>query len=145
MKRNKIRIIKTLSCSFILLFVVNVAMAQQFENGTILSSDNATKKAELRMSGKSYDENMLGVYYNNSTTADNPMFKTDPISSGGITYVRYNSESGMVKKGDLITSSSEPGVGMKATGTGLVLGFALEDATASSGLIKIRVLIQYIK
>ena len=151
MKNNKIKIIKTVSCLFILLFAANVGMAQQngnnvsstFSNGNIISSENATTRAELRMANKTYDENMVGVYNNN--TENSPVFKANPVTSTGVTYVKYNSENGAIKKGDLITTSSEPGVGMKATGSGIVLGIALEDATASSGLIKIRVLIQYVK
>jgi hypothetical protein len=95
------------------------------------------------MANKTYDENMVGVYNNNPENS--PVFKANPVTSVGVTYVKYNSENGTIKKADLITSSSESGVGMKATQSGIVLGIALEDASASSGLIKIRVLIQYVK
>jgi len=153
MKHNKIKIIKTVSCLFILLFVFNVGMAQQsennansmFSNGTIVSSENATMRAELRMANKSYDEYMVGVYYkNNKTGENNALMISNPVSSVGITYVKYNSENGTINKGDLITSSSEPGVGMKATKSGMMVGIALEDATAPSGLIKIRICVQYV-
>jgi hypothetical protein len=151
MKNNKMNICKTALCLIMFLFVVNAGMAQQngnnvssaFSNGTIISSENATTRAELRMANKTYDENMVGVYNNNAENS--PVFKANPVTSAGITYVKYNSENGAIKKGDLITSSSESGVGMKATQSGIVLGITLEDATASSGLIKIRVLIQYVK
>jgi len=154
MKHNKINIIKTVSCLFIILFVFNIGgMAQQnenkadgkFSNGTIVSSENATVRAELRMTNKSYDEYMVGVYNESKTAVNNAMYISNPVSSEGISYVKYNSENGTIKKGDLITSSSEAGVGMKATKSGMVLGLALEDAASISGLIKIRVKIQYVK
>jgi hypothetical protein len=116
-----------------------------FSNGTIVSTDNATNKANHRMSSKSYDEYMVGVYYESNTAINTATIKTNPYVLEGVTYVRYNSENGTIKQGDLITSSSEAGAGMKATKSGMVLGIALEDAASANGLIKIRILIQYVK
>ena len=153
MKYNKIRPIQIASCLFFFLFFINVSMAQQnlnnenslFTKGAILSSENGTKRTELKMSGKAYDEYMIGVFSDSEKTENNAMIKTSPVVSGGVTYVKCNSENGLVKKGDLITSSSESGVGMKATKSGIILGLALEDASVSSGLVKIRIMIQYVK
>lgn len=120
--------------------------AKTYSTGTIMSSENASLKEAFRVSGKSYDENIIGVYRTDTVAEKVKMyFNYFPIVSSGITYVRYNSENGLIKKGDFIASSSEAGVGMKATQTGMVLGVALEDAATESGLIKIRVLIQYAK
>jgi len=154
MKNTEIKI-KTFACFLILFFFVfKVGIAQQtesnttskFSNGTIVSTDNATIRAEHRMTNKTYDEYMVGVYYEKSNANVNPAkIKTIPYVSEGVTYVQYNSENGAIKQGDLITSSSEAGVGMKATKSGMVLGIALEDATSATGLLKIRLLIQYVK
>lgn len=115
-------------------------------NGTIVSSENATVKEEFKISSKTYDETMVGVYFTNSKAEENKtIFKILPVITSGITYAMCNSQNGAIKKGDYITTSSEAGVGMKATQTGMVLGVALEDATSTSGLVKIRVLIQYVK
>ncbi len=123
----------------------NKTSPDNFTNGTIVSSENATIRSQLKPSGKPYDETILGIYYANSQPeASQPYFKQNPIVLTGITFVKYNSENGKIKKGDFITSSSEAGTGMKANNTGIVLGVALEDASSSSGLIKIRILIQYI-
>lgn len=67
------------------------------------------------------------------------------IVSNGFTYVRYNLENGPINKGDYITISSEPGVGMKAIESGFTVGVALEnsDATAKPGLLKVRVMVRY--
>ena len=50
-----------------------------------------------------------------------------PAITSGKAYVRVSSEKGVIKRGDLITSSSNPGVGVKAVGNGYILGAALED------------------
>lgn len=153
MKHNKIKFIKTVTCIFVLLFIFSAGMAQQkenkenstFSNGTIVSTENATSRAEHRMANKSYDEYMVGVYYENNNSKNSAIYASNPYVSEGVTYVKYNSENGTIKQGDLITSSSEAGVGMKATKSGMVLGIALEDASSATGLIKIRLLIQYVK
>jgi hypothetical protein len=153
MKYNKIITIQIATCLFFFLFFINISMAQQnlnnenslFTKGTILSTDNGTRKAELKMSGKAYDEYMIGVFSDSEKAENNAIIKTSSVISGGVAYVKCNSNNGLVKKGDLITSSSEPGVGMKATESGIVLGLALEDASGSSGLVKIRIMIQYVK
>lgn len=152
MKNEKI--IFKLQWLFFLLPIFNSAIAQQnenkssgnnFTNGTIVSSENATTREQIRVSSKPYDETIVGVYNDKpQPEGSQAMFKQNPIVTTGITYVKFNSENGQIKKGDFITTSSEGGVGMKATKTGMVLGVALEDASSSSGLLKIRVLIQYV-
>ncbi len=147
------KVIKTLSCLIFFVFIINTSMAQQnvgntdnsFPNGTIVASENGTIKAKLLMSSKTYDEFMVGVFSDNRNVENNAMIKVNPVMTGGITYVKCNAENGMIKKNDLITSSSEQGVGMRATESGIVLGVALEDAQALSGLVKVRILIQYVK
>ncbi len=151
MKYNKL--IKTLSCLIFFVFIINTSMAQQnvvntdnsFPNGTIVASENGTIRAKLKMSANPYDEYMVGVFSDNKNVENNAMVKVNPVMTGGITFVKCNAENGVVKKGDLITSSSIPGVGMKATKTGMVIGLALEDAQASTDLVKVRVFIQYVK
>jgi hypothetical protein len=154
MKYNKSKFIKIASCIFFFLFfVLNVSKAQQtvpntnssFINGTILSSKNGTRRAELKMSDKSYDEYMVGVYFDNLMVENSAMLKVKPLTSGGITYVRFNNENGQIVSGDPITSSATPGVAMKATESGIILGVALEDADSAGELLKIRVMIQYLK
>lgn len=65
----------------------------------------------------------------------------------GIAYVRYNLDGGAISKGDFITVSGIPGVGMKATEDCFVIGVALEDKVTATdmGLLKMRVLVRYEK
>jgi hypothetical protein len=116
---------------------------KDFEKGTILISvDEASNNGcEFDQSLKPYQEEILGI----STGNKNPAKKSDVFLKEGITLIKINSENGAIHKGDMITSSSEAGVGMKATQSGMIIGIALEDANPSNGLVKIRILIQYVK
>jgi hypothetical protein len=69
------------------------------------------------------------------------------IKERGAVQVQYSLENGIISKGDYITISSEPGVGMKATQDGFTVGVALEDSdkTEKEGLLKIRVMVRYEK
>jgi hypothetical protein len=137
---------------FLNTFFINALWSQndfgKFNNGDIICSDNGQFiDANFRVSTKPYDELVVGVYKKTESEniTDNKSFYRLPITRDGILLVKFNSENGPIKKGDLITSSSTPGEGMKATQSGMIIGVALEDASAASGLIKIRVLIQYVK
>ncbi len=50
-----------------------------------------------------------------------------PATAKGKAEVRVSTAKGSIKKGDFITSSTMPGVGVKATNNGYVLGTADED------------------
>ncbi len=69
------------------------------------------------------------------------------ITDGAIAYLKYNLQNGSIVKGDYITISSDPGIGMKAIESGFTVGVALEngDATEKQGLLKIRVMVRYEK
>lgn len=66
-----------------------------------------------------------------------------PVVSNGMAYVKVIGENGDIKKGDFITSSQTRGTGMKAEGSGFILGTALDDADfenqSDTGLIQIMV------
>jgi len=73
--------------------------------------------------------------------------KRTPVVENSLATVRYNLQNGPIAKGDYITISNEPGVGMKATEDGFMVGVALEnsDAAEKPGLLKIRVMVRYEK
>jgi F0F1-type ATP synthase membrane subunit c/vacuolar-type H+-ATPase subunit K len=50
-----------------------------------------------------------------------------PVISNGTVYMLVSSKNGAIKKGDLLTTSTIPGVGVKADKDGYVLGSALEE------------------
>lgn len=118
-----------------------------FSNGDILtSSDYTYKTGNFNKASTPYSNEIIGVYFNdnNSEVKDIRKYK-NPIKISGITFVKYNSENGLIMSGDPVTSSSTPGEAMKATESGMILGIALEDASNSNGLVKIRILIQYVR
>ncbi len=120
---------------------------QKFQEGQVLIYNETTKKVEL--SKQPYDPRIIGVYKpaEKIPLGDTEGFyiKEAKILDKGIAYVKYNSENGQIRAGDLLTSSSVPGEAMKATDSGLILGIALENAITASGLIKVRILIQYVR
>lgn len=76
-----------------------------------------------------YDSQTLGVVSRdaaiifNTATAKNIV----PVISTGMVYVLVSSRDGDIKKGDLLTSSTIPGVAVRANKEGFVLGSAMED------------------
>lgn len=127
---------------------------QNYSNGSIIVSDNGTLSGDLSNSKQVYDEMVVGVFVKkeevkaDTTKSFGPKLvsiENNTVKTSGIVDVLYNSENGSIKKGDLITTSSTVGIGMKATKSGMIVGVALEDATSATGLIKIRILIQYVK
>ena len=84
-------------------------------------------------SDKAYQQTIIGIVSNNYgdfTSAgynikkeDNPM----PVALNGRVPVKVSLENGPIAAGDPLTSSSVPGVAMKATASGYVIGKALES------------------
>jgi hypothetical protein len=100
------------------------------QNGNII----VTTSNGYKLSSIAYDTNMYGVYtqspaiYLQNTTDS----QSQPVVTSGKTNVLVSSIGGNIKKNDLITTSTIPGVGQKATRNGMVLGTALEDYSNSN-------------
>ncbi len=76
-----------------------------------------------------YDPTMVGVVTTNPAVAlnlENSSSKSYPVVANGNVQVLVSTINGDIKKGDPITTSTIPGVGMKATKTGYALGIALD-------------------
>ena len=80
-------------------------------------------------SSKPYDSSMFGVIVDNPSISfeDLNLSQSKLVTSVGEVLVNVSNLNGDIKEGDYITSSSIPGVGMKAQESGQVLGVALED------------------
>lgn len=105
------------------------------EDGDIISSTkNGYTKSQSR-----YDPQIAGVVATKPAIAlkvDNKPEGT-PVVSVGTAYVKVNGSNGDIQKGDFIAASDTPGVGMKASQSGYVIGEALKDVTfANSTEIK---------
>jgi len=87
----------------------------------------------LEKSGQIYDPKLLGVVSSESAmtigrgATVEPEQILRPVALTGRVPVKVNLENGPIAIGDYLTSSNVPGVAMKATGRGKVVGMALES------------------
>jgi hypothetical protein len=90
-----------------------------------LSVDRATKDSTLPILGvvSTNPGLTIGSDDNSLTEGEKPY----PIALSGRVPVKLSTENGEIKAGDELMLSSLPGVAMKATSTGTVIGIALED------------------
>jgi hypothetical protein len=133
----------------------NFDIAQDFaanddslESGDVVSIDSYEANLVTK-SSETYDNKIVGIYsktpgFRLSQIASDAKGKEAPVAMAGRIGVKVNSENGAIKKGDYLTSSSVPGVAMKATKPGQVLGRALDDfAGDGTGKISVFVNVSY--
>ncbi|MBD3282062.1 MAG: hypothetical protein GF387_00395, partial [Candidatus Portnoybacteria bacterium] len=77
----------------------------------------------------SYDQNVLGIisYPDVPALGDKLGDNYLPVALAGRVPVKVSSENGKIEVGDYLTTSTKPGVAMKATEPGSVIGKALES------------------
>ena len=111
------------------------------KNGSILSNSASGAIA----SNTPYDPQVMGVVSRDAGIILSDDNNTGvPVISVGTVYVLVSAKEGPIKKGDLIATSTIPGVGVKAVKDGYVLGTALEDYTSNTpGLIATDFNLQY--
>lgn len=99
------------------------------ENGSVLSTST---KGAVR-SNIPYDGNVVGVVSRDAAIILSSGKTTNgvPVISNGTVYLLVSGKEGPIKKGDLLTTSTTPGVAVKAVKDGYVLGSALEDFSSS--------------
>lgn len=132
---------KSLIIVVILLFAfINNSNAQEKSSGFAISipvSEENIKEGHIICSSSEglvlckgeYDQSMNGVISDNAavTLEATGVKETRLMMSSGNAKVLVSGLGGGITEGDQITSSSDPGVGMKATKNGYVLGTALEN------------------
>lgn len=95
-------------------------------------------------SSVSYDRDIVGIVGESPLLVfGKPTTTTLPVIYLGEALVKVSNKNGEIKKRDFITSSEKPGIGQKATQSGIVIGKALEDFNQEEGLIKAEINIQY--
>ncbi len=123
--------------------LINPVLAQSFDYSNIYDIADTQAQAGdiiiydatkgLVRSPGAYDIHLFGVLQDQAMVE---LKRTDstgkPIARSGITKVNVSLSNGQIKKGDYITSSTLPGIGMKATLSGNVIGIALEDSTQNN-------------
>jgi len=106
---------------------------EKVNDGSIISNSSNG----FTLSKKPHDLLLAGVVAFNSAVSlerDNlpGKGKIYPLVSSGISRVLVSTINGPIKIGDLITSSTIPGVGMKATKSGFILGISQENFTSGN-------------
>lgn len=118
---------------------------KQVKDGDIIVS---TPKG-YSLSRQAYDQNIVGVVSLNSAIVFSGQTNNNsyPVVSSGKASILVSTSNGPIKNGDLITTSSTTGVGMKANKSGYVLGMALSDYQAQKtnqiGTVQVALNIHY--
>lgn len=96
--------------------VQNGSLVSNTENGYVLSSEE-------------YDDKLYGVVVLDAAVVLNQASESGsfPVANTGDVSVLVSNKAGDIRRGDYITSSTTPGVGVKAVHSGHVIGVALED------------------
>ncbi|MGI5828236.1 MAG: hypothetical protein ACOX6V_04440 [Patescibacteria group bacterium] len=97
---------------------------ENVKGGHIISAD----QDGYHLSNDQYDVGIIGVVSDNPAISLKPRESEEnqhPVIAVGKSYVIVNGTGGPIELGDLITSSDTPGVGVKASKRGFVIGSAL--------------------
>ncbi len=91
-----------------------------------------------------FDVALFGVVTENSAITMNDTNLSNPtlVVSEGEAFVKVSTANGNIEKGDFITSSEIPGVGVKADVSGQIVGVALQDYSPDSPELIEDILIQ---
>jgi hypothetical protein len=127
---------------------MDVLKKDSVKGGEIVS---ITGKDRLTKSKISYDNSLIGVVSSDRTfrlnLGDEQSPYEDcirlPVTLVGRVFVNICDENGPIHIGDPITSSSNPGIGMKATRAGKIIGYAMEEFSKDKGEILVFVNLCY--
>lgn len=121
--------------SLALPFVVNAQLSSGIATYIQIKANSTPEGSIVKftpegytLSDTPYETSVFGVVVKEAAISfeDNQIPNAKPVVSSGKTLVRINAKNGDLKAGDLITTSTTPGVGQKATENGYVIGTALE-------------------
>ncbi|HUV42424.1 MAG TPA: DUF2341 domain-containing protein [Patescibacteria group bacterium] len=84
-----------------------------------LDSNQTIENARFTKSSYAYDQNIIGIAEYNDSDGYRPTIS-------GVFKTKVSTINGLIKTGDPVTSSKIPGVGMKSTEAGPIVGKALE-------------------
>lgn len=106
---------------------VPIVHSDEIKEGQIVTFNNGI----YELSSREYDENIVGVVSRNSAVA------ISVIGSAGAAPLVYSGASqvlvaGPIQVGDYITSSSVPGIGIRASKSGYVIGRAVANGSANA-------------
>jgi len=102
---------------------------EELEPGDLVTID-VGNPVRVKKTSNTYDTRMIGIVSTNpGITLGEEVDDEDtfPIALAGRVETKVSLEGGEIHIGDLITSSLQEGVGMRATGMGRTIGYALES------------------
>ncbi len=115
-----------------------VTSLNALEAGDLVSLGDIAPNGEAYAvkSSRAYDTRAFGIVSTKPamTLDDGGTYPKAAIALNGRVPLKVSLENGPIKEGDYITASSTPGVGMKATGAGRVVGIAMQayDGTGTN-------------
>ncbi len=121
------------------------AASENLEDGDVLAIDTSANDFMVKKSSNSYQKTLLGIQSSDPTFIDNPDSLGKPqhiakLALAGRVPTKVSIENGPIEVGDYLTSSSIPGVAMRATQSGPVIGKALQNFN-QTGVGKVLVLV----
>ncbi|MBU1031725.1 hypothetical protein KKE03_02240, partial [Patescibacteria group bacterium] len=112
----------------------NYISSESLESGEIVKPANDGNNQAVVKSISSYETTLIGIIstrpgvtLSSDTATDSAHPNLYPVALAGRIPVKVSTENGPIEKGDFLTSSSTPGVAMKATQPGQMIGKALES------------------
>lgn len=132
-------------------YAENYISSQNLEPGDLVIPSNDGNSQAIVKSTNTYQQQLLGVVSTSPGITLNSDAATDtlhpnkyPIALSGRVPVKVSTENGSIHSGDFLTTSSQTGIAMKATQSGVVIGKALEDYSQSgTGKIMVFVSVGY--
>lgn len=120
-----------------------LATTQSIDDPSISDGDVLCfSEGKIVKCSQEYQVDMYGVFSEAPAMAldDRDLERGKLMLDSGRVAVKVSAESGGIKKGDFVTSSTKAGVAKKATKSGNILGVALEDYTSNDvGKIAVQV------
>lgn len=129
-------------------FFPKADIQKQYEPGDIILMSD--KGLSVETSSEKYSNKIIGVYSNNPAIVGNSSPETNKehmvlVGLMGVVDTKVSVENGEINVGDFITTSSVPGVGMKASESGMCVGRAMQPFRQSgTGLIKVLINAQWV-
>ena len=117
----------------------NYVSSQSLTPGTVIMPAEDGDNQAIVETTSAYQSQTIGIISTNPGVTLNSDATTDathpnlyPVALQGRVPVRVSSINGNIQAGDLLTTSSIPGVAMKATQAGQIIGKALENYSSSN-------------
>ncbi len=100
-------------------------------SGDLVSLASSATATVMRSSGIPYDPKLIGII-SSSPGFTLGIYDGEQVALTGRVPTKVSTVNGPIRIGDPLTSSQYPGVAMKATKPGMIVGYALDDADTTS-------------